>query len=216
MFPLSQLRRGNLKQQTIGVIHRGKGLQSSVYLVEINGQRAAIKDFADTPPKFRRFVAPFLVGREIKALKYLDGTPGVPRFYGRVDRYAFAMEFIEGKPIADFEPGEVSPQVLQNVQQSIDAIHARGVSHGDLKRRSNLLVTPNEQVYLIDFAAAVVGNRKLNFLLNVLQKRMAEIDDKSISKIKKFSAPDQMTSADWDNLNQKTPLEKWARRLLKR
>ena len=216
MFPISQLRRRELKKNTIRVIHQGKGLQSSVYLVEVDGQRAAVKDFADTPPKFRRFVAPFLVGREIKALKYLDGTPGVPRFYGRVDKRAFAMEFIEGKPIADFEPGELSLQVLDNVQKSIDAIHERGVSHGDLKRRSNLLVTPDEQVYLIDFAAAVVGHRKINFLLNWLQKRMAEIDDKSISKIKKFSAPDQMTSADWDNLNKKTPLEKWARRLLKR
>ncbi len=216
MFPLSKLRRGDLKARTIRVIHQGKGLQSSVYLVEIEGQRAAVKDFADTPPKFRRLVAPFLVGREMKALKYLDGTPGVPRFFGRVDRLAFAMEWIEGKPIADFAAGELSTQALENVQKSIDAIHARGVSHGDLKRRSNLLVTPDERVYLIDFAAAVVGHRKVNFLLNWLQRRMAEIDDKSISKIKKFSAPDQMTSADWDNLNKKTPLEKWARRLLKR
>ena len=214
MFP--QLRRRDLKARTIRVIHQGKGLQSSVYLVEIDGQRAAVKDFADTPAKFRRFVAPFLVGREMKALQYLDGTSGVPRFFGRVDRFAFAMEYIEGKPIADFGAGEISAQALQNVQKSIDAIHERGVSHGDLKRRSNLLVTPDEQVYLIDFAAAVVGKRKLNFALNWLQKRMAEIDDKSISKIKKFSAPDQMTKADWDNLNQKTTLEKWARRLLNR
>ena len=81
MFPISQLRRRDLKKHTIRVIHQGKGLQSSVYLVEIDGHRAAVKDFADTPPKFRRFVAPFLVGREMKALKYLDGTPGVPRFY---------------------------------------------------------------------------------------------------------------------------------------
>ena len=211
-----QLRRCDLAKHTIRVIHQGKGFQSSVYLVEVDGQCAAVKDFANTPPKFRRWVAPFLVGREIKALKHLDGTPGVPRFYGRIDRYAFAQEYIEGRQIADFAPGELSPQVLKNVQQSIDAIHGRGVSHGDLKRRSNLLVTPDERVYLIDFAAAVVGNRRGNFFLNWLQRKMADIDDKSISKIKKFSAPDQMTDEDWDNLNQKTPLEKWARRLLKR
>lgn len=216
MSAIFQLRRHDIKEHTIRVIHQGKGLQSSVYLVEVDGQCAAVKDFANTPPKFRRYVAPFLIGREIKALKHLEGTPGVPRFYGRVDRYAFAMEFIEGRPIADFEPGELSLQTLKNVQNSIDAIHERGVSHGDLKRRSNLLVTPDEQVYLIDFAAAVVGKRRGNFFLNWLQRKMAEIDDKSISKIKKFSAPDQMTEEDWNNLNQKTPLEKWARRLLKR
>jgi predicted Ser/Thr protein kinase len=216
MSSIFQLRRRDLKNHVVRVIHQGKGFQSSVYLVEVDGQCAAVKDFANTPPKFRRWVAPFLIGREIKALKHLDGTPGVPRFYGRVDRYAFAQEYIEGRQIADFAPGELSPQVLENVRHSIDAIHQRGVSHGDLKRRSNLLVTPDEEVYLIDFAAAVVGRRRGNFFLNWLQHKMAEIDDKSISKIKKFSAPDQMTPADWDNLNQKTPLEKWARRLLKR
>ena len=214
--PISRLRRRDLKSHTVRVIHQGKGYQSSVYLVEVDGQRAAVKDFSRTPPRFRRYVAPWLISREIKALLALRDTPGVPRFYGRVDRYAFAMEYIEGTPIANFEPGELSPQVLDNVQSAIDAIHERGVSHGDLKRRSNLLVTPDEQVYLIDFAAAVVGNRKWNRLINWLQKKMAEIDDRSLLKIKKFSAPDQMTDADWEKLNTPTPLEKWAKRLLGR
>ena len=213
--PTFRLHRRDLEARTIRVIHQGKGLQSSVYLVEVAGQRAAVKDCSRTPAKFR-FIAPWLIAREIKALKALEGTPGVPRFLARVDRHAFAMEFVEGRPIAEFKPGELSLQVLENVQKSIDAIHERGVSHGDLKRRSNLIVTPDEQVYLIDFAAALVGNRPLNFFANWLQKRMAEIDNKSLSKIKKFSAPDQMTQADWDNLNNRTPLEKWARRLLGR
>jgi predicted Ser/Thr protein kinase len=214
--PAARLRRRDLEAKTVRVIHQGKGFQSSVYLVESDGQRAAVKDFLRTPAKFRRFVAPWLVSREIKALKALDGTPGVPRFFGRVDRYAFAMEFIEGRPIAEFGPGELSPEVLARVQEAIDGIHARGVSHGDLKRRSNLLVTPDERIYLIDFAAALVGNRALNPFANWLQKRMAEIDDKSMLKIKKFSAPDQMSEDDWQRLNSRTPLEKWARRLLGR
>lgn len=200
----------------IRVIHRGKGFQSSVYLVEIEGQRAAVKDFSDTPGAFRRWVAPWLVAREIRALKALDGTPGVPQLFGRLGRRAFAMEFIEGRPIADFEPGELSPRVLENVRKVIDAIHARGVAHGDLKRRSNLLVTPDERVVLIDFAAAIVGGRRFNAPANWLQKRMAEIDDKALAKIKKFSAPDQMTDADWHQLNTPTALEKWARKWLRR
>lgn len=214
--PVSRLRRRDLKKHTVRVIHQGKGLQSSVYLVEVEGQRAAVKDFAGTPPRFRRWVAPFLVGREVKALKFLDGTPGVPRFYGCIDRWGFALEYIEGTPVADFEEGALPLHVLPRVQEAIDAIHARGVAHGDLKRRSNLLVTPDERVYLIDFAAALVGKRRLNFAANWLQKRMAEIDDKSLLKIKKFAHPELMTADEWDALNKRTPLEKWARRLLGR
>ena len=212
--PLFNLRRADIERHTVRVIHQGKGLQSSVYLVDVEGQRAAVKDFAGTPLRFRLFIAPFLVGHESKALKILDGTPGVPRFYGRVDRLAFALEFIEGKPIADFAPEELSPAVLPKVREVVDAIHARGVSHGDLKRRSNLLVTPDERVYLIDFAAAVVGRRPFNFFINWLQKRTAEIDDRALLKIKKFAAPDLMTPDDWDSLNSPTPLERWAKKFL--
>ena len=80
---------------------------------------------------------------------------------------------------------------FRGVQNVIDAIHAKGVSHCDLKRRSNLIVTAQNEIYLVDFAAAgIVGEKPLRFFNNWLQKKMAEIDDKSLSKIKKFAAPE--------------------------
>jgi hypothetical protein len=45
---------------------------------------------------------------------------------------------------------------------------------------------------------------------------MAEIDDKSLAKIKKFAAPELLTEDDLYKLNTKTGLEKLARKLLKR
>jgi len=182
----------------------------------MNGQRAALKDYSKAPPQFRRFVAPILISREVKALRALQSTPGVPHLYKKIDRLAFAMEFIEGTPVADFKEGALDPQVFPRVQKVIDAIHARGVSHCDLKRRSNLIVTPDQEIYLVDFAAAVVGRKPLRFFNNWFQKKMAEIDNKSLSKIKKFASPDLMTSEDWDKLNNKTFLERLARKLLNR
>jgi predicted Ser/Thr protein kinase len=216
-LPPFSLQRSEIEKYCVRVIHRGRGYQSSVYLVEKDGTRAAVKDFSKVENKaFRRFVAPLLVAREAKALRALKGTPGVPEYFGKIDRLAFAMEYVEGRPVADFAEGELDPAVFPRVQAVIDAIHRRGVSHGDLKRRSNLLVTPEKQVYLIDFAAATIGNRPLRFFSNWLQKKMAEIDDKSLPRIKKFAAPDLMTEDDWDKLNNKTGLEKLARKLLNR
>jgi predicted Ser/Thr protein kinase len=214
--PISKLCRADIEKNVVRVIHQGKGLQSSVYLVEVGGQLAAVKDFAGTPPRFREFMAPLMVCREVDVLRLLDGTPGVPRCFGRVDRYAFAMEFIEGTPIADFPAGVLAPEVLDKVRAVIDAIHARGVSHGDLKRRSNVLVTPDGRVYLIDFAAALVGNRRLNFFVNWLQKRMAEVDNRALLKMKKFAMPDLMTEDNWDRLNTPTTLERWVKKILNR
>ena len=84
----------------------------------------AVKDFSQTPSAFRRWVAPYLIRRETNVLKHLQGVPGVPRYFGRIDHLAFAMEYIEGTPIANFKQGELAPEVFGKIQHIIDAIHA--------------------------------------------------------------------------------------------
>lgn len=212
----SKLTRKNIKQFISRVLHEGKGYQSSVYLVEHNGLRLAVKDFSNTPPLFRIFIAPYLVRREVRALQHLKGTPGVPRYHGRIDSLAFAMEYIEGIPISTIDRGDLPADVFPRIQEVIDGIHARGVSHGDLKRRSNLILTPTKDVFLIDFAAALIGGKRLHPLQNWLQKQMAHVDDKSLPRLKKFVAPELLTEADLYKLNNPTMLEKWARRLFNR
>lgn len=210
------MKRQELPGAIRRVIHQGKGLQSTVYEVDFHGTRAAVKDFSATRGLFKLLVAPWLIGREVKALRRLEGTPGVPRLLGRVDRYAFALEYVEGTPLDRYAKGELEPWVFPKVQQAVDAIHARGVSHGDLKRRSNLLLTPQGEIYLIDFAAATVGRRRFNPLVNWFQREMAKVDDKSMPRLKKFVAPELLTPEDLDKLNNPTGLEKLARRLLNR
>ncbi len=211
-----RISRRDLDGKARRVVHQGRGFQSSVYEADWNGERAAVKDFSKTPPFFRFFVASFLVKREVAALKALNGTPGVPRFFGQIDRLAFALEFIEGTPLDKFALGELPAAIFPKVQAAIDAIHQKGVSHCDLKRRSNLLLTPGGEVFLIDFAAAVIGKRPFHPFANWLQKQMAEIDDKSVPRLKKFVAPELLTDADRFKLENPTRLEKLARRLLNR
>ncbi len=213
---LNRLRRRDLQRATRRVIHAGRGFQSSVYEIEYNGCRAAVKDFSQTPIWFRRLIAPLLVSREVAALKRLDGLSCVPAFYACPDRLSFAMELIEGTPLDTFSLGELAPEVFARVQAAIDAIHGRGVSHGDLKRRSNLLLTPRGDIVLIDFAAAIVGARRGRFLLNWLQRESAQVDDKSVPRLKKFVAPELLTEEDKHKLDTPTKLEKWARKLLNR
>ncbi len=181
--PFAGLRRRDLPAITTRVIHQGRGYGSTVCLVEKDGQRAAVKDFNASPGLFRVFVAPYLLSREVRALKRLHGVDGVPQLLGRIDRYAIVTEYIEGTPLDHFSTGELAAEVFPRVQQVIDGIHARGVSHGDLKRRSNLLLTPDGEIYLVDFAAATVGQKPLHPFTNWLQKQMALVDDKSVPRL---------------------------------
>jgi len=210
------LTRADLAAPDVHVVHHGRGFQSSVFLLERAGKHIAVKDFSETPRFFRTFIAPLLVRREVRTLRHLDGAPGVPRFYGKVDALAFTMEYIEGTPLDRFSLGELAPEVFPRVQAAIDAIHARGVSHGDLKRRSNLLLTPGGEIYLIDFAAATIGGNRFRPFANWLQKQMAQIDDKSMPRLKKFVAPELLTEQDITRLENPTKLERLARKFFKR
>jgi len=207
------MNRKQFQQHILRPIHVGKGFQSSVYVVKYKGEEVAVKDFAATPKWFRRFVAPFLVAREVRALQYLSGTPGVPRFVARVDRFAFAMQYIEGTPLSTLHKGEVAPEVFPRIAQSIEAMHARGVAHGDIKRRSNLLLAPDGQIWIIDFAASVVARGPLS---TRLMQAVARVDDKSLPRLKKAVAPELLTPEDQWKLDNPTLLEKWAKKWLGR
>ena len=109
------MNRTEYQARIIRPIHVGRGFQSSVFLVEWNGEPIAVKDFAQAPKWFRRLVAPILVAREVRALKHLNGTPGIPRLVGKVDRFAFALQFIEGTPISTFGRGELAPETFPRI-----------------------------------------------------------------------------------------------------
>ena len=63
------------------------------------------------------------------------------------------MEYVDGVPMNDPEFSRSLPELLQlflRVAEGLDAMHRAGFVHADLKP-GNLLVTPDEQVKIIDF-----------------------------------------------------------------
>lgn len=212
----TQLSRSGIESATRQVLHQGHGVGASIYRVEMRGQQFAIKDFANTPPLFRTVIAPYLLRRETRALQRLQGVSGVPKFYGKIDRLAFALEYVEGKPISELAPGELTQGICARVQQAIDGIHERQVSHGDLKRRTNFLITPDNHVVIVDYASAVIGGRWWRPVTNWVQQQMEQIDNKAVAKIKKLGAPNLLTQQEWNLVNKPTTLEKWVKKLLKR
>lgn len=207
------MTRRELPTQILRAIHTGRGLQSSVYEVDWNGTRGAVKDFSKLPPLFRFFIAPILVQREVKALKHLDGTPGIPRFLGQIDRLAFATQLIDGRPVSGIHKGEMPTEAFARMAKVVAAMHARGVAHGDLKRRSNLLLTPQNEIFVIDFAAAIIARGPIS---SRIMRAVAEVDDKSLPRLKKFVAPELLTEEDKWKLENPTKLEKWVKKLLGR
>ncbi len=198
------------------LIQAGRGWQPDVYLVTVNGQRAVLKDYSRRGP-LARWVGAFLLRREHAAYRRLNGVAGVPKTFGLHGRYGLLIEFIEGHIVSEYvETNTLPPIYFAQLREVIDNMHAAGVTHGDLKRRKNLMITPDHQPYLIDFAAAWWRGGKWNVLRNWLFRQMCQIDRNALAKLKRRHAPELLTDEERAALENPTRLERWARKLLGR
>lgn len=93
--------------------------------------------------------------REYRAYQRLQGLKGVPECFGMIDGRHLLLEYIPGNRYRDsvFSDRE---QWFATLLQILNSMHARGVSHGDLKSKGNLLVTRDEQPCVVDFGTAFI------------------------------------------------------------
>jgi predicted Ser/Thr protein kinase len=175
------LTRANLAERTRQVLKRGGRRNPDVYLVEGDAGLVVVKDFLPRAALVRRWLGPWLLDRELRAYRRLEGLPAVPRTLGRIDRHAFAVEYRPGERVSRKLRGRVPPGFLGELEQAIAAMHARGVAHLDLRHRSNVLAGEDGHPILIDFASAVClppGSRVARLLLPVL----AWVDRRALDK----------------------------------
>ena len=91
--------------------------------------------------------------REFKAYRQLRGVAGIPSCYGFLDSRYLLLEHIRGKPYREAEIAD-REQFFEELLIILRNIHGRGVAHGDLKSKSNLLVTEDQKPCVIDFGTA--------------------------------------------------------------
>jgi tRNA A-37 threonylcarbamoyl transferase component Bud32 len=105
--------------------------------------------------------------REYEAYCRIHDVCGVPRCYGMLDGRFLVLEFVRGEPYRE----AVIPDRetwFASLLATLQACHARGVAHGDLKNKSNLMNTEAGTPCVIDFGMTAVrrdGFRPINHAL---------------------------------------------------
>src|SRR5262249_10226300 len=113
-----------------------------------------------------------------------------------IDAYALAIEFIDAERLAfaEIRPGEAAG-LIAKLRTIVDALHAKGIVHNDLRGRENVLVTKNGDLVVIDFAAAA-HLRPGGLAHRLFFRFLSMTDEAAFLKWKGMIAPGSYTSED--------------------
>lgn len=140
------------------------------------------------------------LAREYRAYARLRGLKGVPKCYGMVaDRY-LVLEYVHGVPYreAQFKDRDAWFRALLAI---IREIHNRGVSHGDLKSKSNLIVTREGLPCVIDFGTTVIAKKGVHPINNRMFKYLKQLDINAWVKHKYHGRYEDVSEEDRKLLN---------------
>ena len=173
--------------------------------VEIDGKVFMVKDVQRRNFFLRWTLGLWLIQQEWKIYVRLKGLKGVPQPAARVDRFAFAMEFIPGVSI---ERGEaIPPSFFSDLDQVLKAIHLRGVVHMDLRHKGNILISDKGEPFLIDFNSSF-SFKERGLLRRLFFPLFRWVDYGGLLKLKERASPSSMTPEEPNFLKQFNRLRK--------
>lgn len=148
--------RAEMQQAPTRLLRDGRAANACVSCVTINGQEWTVKDFSSRNFWVKTFLAPFLLGHELKILRQLKGIDGVAHESFAIDSTAIAIRFLPGRSLGRLKPEEISSEFLEEMEALLESVHTRGVVHLDTRGTGNWLVSPEGKPLLIDFQASLL------------------------------------------------------------
>ena len=130
----------------------GRGYQGSIYTGCVGDQKILVKSATGTG--IRMWLNRWMLRREHDIYRRLAGISGIPRCYGLFLGHHLALEYLDARTIRQASISDRDSFFVEMLA-IIESIHERGVAHGDLKRKDNILVTRDSRPYLVDFGVSV-------------------------------------------------------------
>jgi len=158
--------------------------------VEVEGRTLMVKDVWGKNLFFRWTLGLWLIHKEWKIYSRLKGVQGVPWAIDRIDRFAFTMEFVPGRPIQRGEA--LPPSFFSHLKEVLGEIHKRGVVHLDLRHKGNILISERGEPFLIDFNSSFYFKEK-GFFRRLLFSILRWVDYGGLLKLKQRVSPSSMT-----------------------
>ena len=158
-----------------------------------------------------RMVRERTLKREYQAYLRMDGLSGVPRCYGMVAGHYLVIEYIRGTPYREAVWSD-RERWFEEFLEVIRSFHARGVSHGDLKSKTNIMVSEDEKPCVIDFGTAFIHKEGFHPANNWMFGHGKRMDINAWVKHKYHGRYENIAGEDLDLLDY-SRIEYYARKL---
>lgn len=156
----------------------------------------------DGVPFYARPLAWLLARKEIRALKAVQGIEGCPILV-RSDRTGLLRSWTQGTPLQLAKPGDAA--WYRDAKRLLREMRRAGVTHNDIAKPQNWLMTPNGRAAVIDFQLASVHRRQ-----GRLHRIMAREDLRHLLKQKRAYAAELLTPSEHKMLERKAlPARIW-------
>ncbi len=159
--------RAEFEQMPRHVLKNGKAGNALLWHCQGVATRWVVKDFSTRAWWVRWTVGWLLTAHECRMLQRVASLPGVPQDVFRIDRFAFAMRFVEG---CELKTAALTPEIFARVEQRLRELHACQVVHLDLRNARNTLLTPGDEPVFLDFQSALFTARHPRFFRDFLQR----------------------------------------------
>ena len=176
------------------VIVKGKFSKADVFITNHGGRHFLVKDFSRKGFWERMLIGRVFISRELRAYAALAGIDGLPSWYQRLAPFALAVEYLDGRDLGGIHQGEIGDEVMLQFERIVDEVHSRGWIHGDLQRRSNILLV-GRKIFIVDLASAFhpAGVPVIGRFLHLF---FVFFDRLSLIKLKKIYMPDRLTATE--------------------
>ncbi len=153
--------------------HLATSNQGTLLLYQQDGYECVVKAAMGTALLFQARLA--TLRREYKAYQKMQGLENIPMCFGLLEDRYLVLEYIRGTPYRH-AAWDDRDKWFAELRQTIEKFHLLGVSHGDLKSKSNIIVTAEQKPCVIDFGTAIIYKSGLHPINHSLFKFSQRID----------------------------------------
>ncbi len=159
--------------------------QPDVWKTGEGGRAHVLKTYERSHVLLRKTVCAWLIRREARNLRILEGINGVPQYIGRPAPWTLEMTWLDAEHMPEMKHS-MEPEWFDDLAVLLRKIHRRGLNFGDLRRKNLMRSRVDGSPCLVDFAQCMHEPDTSSLFHRIVMRRAFATDDATLLKLKKW------------------------------